>query len=256
MSHAAGKCGKSPAATDHSKKLTATLGEASAAVPGSGENREQGIRREGFATVSGGMSAQRVAHLAWIQLQLPEEEIVVAGHLDAVGPSGLSREVRQVLGHQHVGPPGGRCGQHMPVLGMVRHHRNQILVTGHLASGKNAGHRQRPTTTPAARTAHRTRPNRQPRRPKTRPTRRNLARIRARCSNCTDEGFSAGAQLRPVKIQQKVSATWCTLHGLSDIAALRSCLATAAKHELDPVDAMRQLFTTGPWTPPAPAISS
>jgi transposase len=63
-------------------------------------------------------------------------------------------------------------------------------------------------------------------------------------------------QLRPVKIQQKVSATWRTLQGLSDFAALRSYLATAAKHGLDPLDAMRQLFTTSPWMPPAPATSS
>ncbi|PWR15442.1 IS66 family transposase, partial [Micromonospora sicca] len=34
-------------------------------------------------------------------------------------------------------------------------------------------------------------------------------------------------------------------------AAVRSYLSTAAKHGLDALDVLKQLFTTGPWMPPA-----
>jgi len=65
----------------------------------------------------------------------------------------------------------------------------------------------------------------------------------------------AERDLRPVKLQQKISATWRTLHGLADFATLRSYLSTAAKHGLDALDVLKQLFTTGPWLP-EPATSS
>lgn len=65
----------------------------------------------------------------------------------------------------------------------------------------------------------------------------------------------AERDLRPGKLQQKSSATWRILQGLADFATLRSYLSTAAKHGMDALDVLEQLFTTGPWLP-EPAISS
>jgi transposase len=62
--------------------------------------------------------------------------------------------------------------------------------------------------------------------------------------------------LRPTKLQQKISGTWRTLQGLADFAALRSYLSTAIKHGMDLLDVLEQLFTTGPWLPPEPAAIS
>ncbi len=67
---------------------------------------------------------------------------------------------------------------------------------------------------------------------------------------------AAERALRPVKLQQKISATWRILQGLADFAAVRSYLDTATKHGQDALDVLRQLFTTGPWLPPTPAESS
>lgn len=61
----------------------------------------------------------------------------------------------------------------------------------------------------------------------------------------------AERDLRPVKLQQKISGTWRTLQGLSDFAAVRSYLSTAAKHGMEALDVLKQLFTTGPWMPAA-----
>jgi len=62
--------------------------------------------------------------------------------------------------------------------------------------------------------------------------------------------------LRPTKLQQKISGTWRTLQGLADFAALRSYLSTATKHGMDLLDVLQQLFTTGPWLPPDPVMTS
>jgi transposase len=56
--------------------------------------------------------------------------------------------------------------------------------------------------------------------------------------------------LRPAKLQLKISATWRSLQGLADFAALRSYLSTASKHGEDLLDVLTALFTTGPWLPP------
>jgi len=61
---------------------------------------------------------------------------------------------------------------------------------------------------------------------------------------------SAERALRPVKLQQKISATWRILQGLADFAAVRSYLDTAAKHGIDAFTVLKQLFTTDPWMPP------
>jgi transposase len=62
--------------------------------------------------------------------------------------------------------------------------------------------------------------------------------------------------LRPTKLQQKISATWRSLQGLADFATLRSYLSTAAKHGQDLLHVLVALFTTGPWLPPDPAAIS
>jgi transposase len=62
--------------------------------------------------------------------------------------------------------------------------------------------------------------------------------------------------LRPTKLQLKISATWRSLQGLADFATLRSYLSTASKHGEDLLEVLTALFTTGPWLPPDPAIHS
>jgi transposase len=62
----------------------------------------------------------------------------------------------------------------------------------------------------------------------------------------------AERDVRPVKVQQRTSGgCWRTLDGLADFAIVQSYLSTAAKWRLSKLDALRQLFTTGPWLPPA-----
>jgi transposase len=57
---------------------------------------------------------------------------------------------------------------------------------------------------------------------------------------------------RPVKVQQRTSGgCWRTLQGLTDFAIVASYLDTATKWGLNKLDALHQLFTTGPWLPPA-----
>lgn len=57
---------------------------------------------------------------------------------------------------------------------------------------------------------------------------------------------------RPVKVQQRTSGgCWRTLQGLTDFAIVQSYLDTANKWGLDKLDALRTLFTTGAWLPPA-----
>ncbi|MGH9068551.1 MAG: IS66 family transposase [Acidimicrobiales bacterium] len=62
----------------------------------------------------------------------------------------------------------------------------------------------------------------------------------------------AERSVRPVKVQQRSSGgCWRTLEGLAEFAVVQSYLSTAAKWDIDALDALRQLFTTGPWLPPA-----
>ncbi len=62
--------------------------------------------------------------------------------------------------------------------------------------------------------------------------------------------------LRPAKIRQRSSAG-CprTLQGPADFAIAHSYLDTANKWGIDKLHALRQLFTTGTWLPPALAPS-
>ncbi len=62
----------------------------------------------------------------------------------------------------------------------------------------------------------------------------------------------AERDLRPVKIQQRTSGgCWRTLTGLTEFATVHSYLSTANKWGKNKLDALHELFTTGPWLPPA-----
>ena len=64
----------------------------------------------------------------------------------------------------------------------------------------------------------------------------------------------AERDVRPVKVQMRGSGgAWRTLKGLTEFATVQSYLSTAAKWGIDKLDALKQLFTTGPWLPPATA---
>jgi transposase len=52
-----------------------------------------------------------------------------------------------------------------------------------------------------------------------------------------------------VKLQQKISGCWRTLTGAEAFLALRSYLATARKHGMNPLAVLRQLFEGNPWLP-------
>ena len=65
-------------------------------------------------------------------------------------------------------------------------------------------------------------------------------------NNCAERA------VRPVKVQQRTSGgCWRTLQGLIDFALVHSYLDTATKWGIDKLHALRQLFTTGAWLPPA-----
>ncbi|WP_370468588.1 transposase [Streptacidiphilus sp. P02-A3a] len=63
---------------------------------------------------------------------------------------------------------------------------------------------------------------------------------------------AAELEVRGAKIRQRVSGCWRTLAGLADFAVIWSYLSTAAKHNIDHLDALVQLFAGGPWLPPNP----
>ena len=64
----------------------------------------------------------------------------------------------------------------------------------------------------------------------------------------------AERDVRPVKVQMRTSGgCWRTLLGLADFAIIQSYLSTTAKWGIDALDALTQLFTDGPWLPPATA---
>ena len=61
----------------------------------------------------------------------------------------------------------------------------------------------------------------------------------------------AERDLRMTKLQQKISGCWRTLQGAEAFCAIRSYTATARKHGINTLDALRDAFTGKPWTPPA-----
>jgi transposase len=63
----------------------------------------------------------------------------------------------------------------------------------------------------------------------------------------------AERDLRMVKLQQKIFGCWRTLAGAEAFLAIRSYVATARKHGVNPLVVLRQLFAGHPWLPaPAP----
>jgi transposase len=65
-------------------------------------------------------------------------------------------------------------------------------------------------------------------------------------NNCAERA------VRPIKVQQRTSGgAWHTLQGLIDFALVHSHLDTATKWGINKLHALHQLFTTGPWLPPA-----
>ncbi|WP_322760629.1 hypothetical protein [Frankia sp. Cr2] len=57
--------------------------------------------------------------------------------------------------------------------------------------------------------------------------------------------------IRMVKLRQKVSGCQCTLTGVRQFCAIRSYLATAAKHGVHFFDALVRLAEGRPWMPAA-----
>jgi transposase len=73
---------------------------------------------------------------------------------------------------------------------------------------------------------------------------------------CRDLGVpftnnQAERDLRMVKLQQKISGGWRTEAGIKTFADVRSYIDTARKHGHNPLVALTQLLTTGPWPIPA-----
>jgi transposase len=63
----------------------------------------------------------------------------------------------------------------------------------------------------------------------------------------------AERDIRMVKLQQKISGCWRTLDGAQAFLTVRSYVATARKHGINPLVALRRLFDGDPWLPtPAP----
>jgi transposase len=63
----------------------------------------------------------------------------------------------------------------------------------------------------------------------------------------------AERDIRMVKLQQKISGCWRTLDGAQAFLTVRSYVATARKHGVNPLAALRRLFEGNPWLPaPAP----
>jgi transposase len=61
----------------------------------------------------------------------------------------------------------------------------------------------------------------------------------------------AEREIRMIKIRQKVSGCLRTLTGAEQFCAIRSCLATTAKHRLGLLDALTRLANRHPWLPSA-----
>src|SRR5215204_1515433 len=61
----------------------------------------------------------------------------------------------------------------------------------------------------------------------------------------------AERDLRMVKLQQKISGCWRTPAGAEAFLALRSYIATARKHGMNPLAVLGQLFEGRPWLPAA-----
>ena len=60
----------------------------------------------------------------------------------------------------------------------------------------------------------------------------------------------AETSLRMVKLHDKISGTFRSETGAQSFVTVRSYIQTAAAHGINRLEALHQLFTTGPWLPP------
>lgn len=61
---------------------------------------------------------------------------------------------------------------------------------------------------------------------------------------------AAESAIRMAKIHSKISGCFQSFEGAKAFATVRSYLATAAKHDVGPLDALAQLFRGEAWMPP------
>lgn len=71
------------------------------------------------------LAAQGVDHVGRAQVELVEQEGVLADHMDVVGAGCLWREIAEILGDQDLSatPDGG--GQDMPIFRIIGHLANE-----------------------------------------------------------------------------------------------------------------------------------
>lgn len=65
----------------------------------------------------------------------------------------------------------------------------------------------------------------------------------------TFDNNAAEREVRMVKLRQKVSGCMRTLAGAQQFCAIRSYLATAAKHSINLLDPLTRLAAGDPWLP-------
>lgn len=61
----------------------------------------------------------------------------------------------------------------------------------------------------------------------------------------------AERDIRMIKLQQKISGGWRSQHGAEAFLDVQSYLSTAAKHNQNAIEILRQLFTDTAWIPAA-----
>ncbi|MFE7749228.1 transposase, partial [Streptomyces sp. NPDC057428] len=64
----------------------------------------------------------------------------------------------------------------------------------------------------------------------------------------------AERDLRPSKIQEKISGRLTDLASTADRYLIRGALSTAVKHAVNPLTVLRDAFTGTTWLPPAAAL--
>jgi transposase len=126
----------------------------------------------------------------------------------------------------------------------LRDRYDHILATGRAANPpppRPPGRRRRPQRSPAVRLLERLEAHREE-------VLRFLVDLRVPPTNNLAE-----RDIRMVKLQQKISGCWRTLDGAQAFLTVRSYVATARKHGVNPLAALRRLFEGDPWLPaPAP----